>query len=269
MAGFTLEYLKSILCYDPEAGIFTWMVRKPRTDGIGSIAGCLSGNGYWVIGINGEKYGAHRLAWFYKVGRWPLVGMDIDHEDRDRSNNRFSNLREISITTAELTQEYLKSILCYDPETGIFTWIEHRQGTKGIGSEAGTLRDNGYWVIGIDGKSYGAHRLAWFYETGKWPLEDVDHEDHNKINNKFSNLRLATRSQSQWNRKGNYSDETKGTTYDRGYYIMRIMAKGIKYQSCHKTQEEAHAAYVEASRRLHGEFCYTPFREDALGTQSQ
>lgn len=92
-----------------------------------------------------------------------------------------------------VTQERLKEILDYDPETGIFTWRETR-GNRARGSQAGNLcRTNGYVGIGVDGKLLKAHRLAWLWMTGTFPAGDIDHKDLCRSNNRWENLREATK----------------------------------------------------------------------------
>jgi hypothetical protein len=91
----------------------------------------------------------------------------------------------------QLTQEYLKSILHYDLDTGIFSWKVNKSKRSKIGNVAGYL-DNGYIRIEIDGIQYRAHRLAWLYVYGEMPKNLIDHIDCNRSNNKISNLREAT-----------------------------------------------------------------------------
>jgi hypothetical protein len=72
------------------------------------------------------------------------------------------------MTDVILTQERLKEVLNYDPETGIFTRAVKRHKYP-AGEKAGTVEFNGYIVIRISGKTYKAHRLAWLYVYGEWP----------------------------------------------------------------------------------------------------
>ena len=90
----TAEYLRSILSYDPETGIFTWKIGSANQVKAGDIAGCPDGDGYLRIRVQSRLYRAHRLAWFYVYGEWPTDR--IDHINRIRSDNRISNLRDVS-----------------------------------------------------------------------------------------------------------------------------------------------------------------------------
>jgi len=89
--SLSVKRLKQVLHYEPITGAFTWLISPNRRIKVGSVAGAAS-NGYLMIGIDGGHYLAHRLAWVYVTGKWPSA--EIDHKDRNRSNNAFSNLRE-------------------------------------------------------------------------------------------------------------------------------------------------------------------------------
>jgi len=91
----TQKRLKELLNYDPDTGVFTWLVGCGGVN-IGSKAGSLYSYGYIVIKINRFGYRAHRLAWLYMTGEWPED--QIDHIDHDRANNRIINLREATHT---------------------------------------------------------------------------------------------------------------------------------------------------------------------------
>jgi len=88
----TQEELKNRLSYDRETGLFFWVRPRKRVKK-GDKAGCNS-HGYIVIRIDGVGYQAHRLAWLWEYGEFP--SMEIDHINRDRKDNRISNLRLVS-----------------------------------------------------------------------------------------------------------------------------------------------------------------------------
>jgi hypothetical protein len=82
-----------MLHYDPETGIFTNLTDRHHAARKGEIAGSRTALGYIEIGLLGERFLAHRLAWLYVHGRWP--DGEIDHRDGARSNNRLKNLRDV------------------------------------------------------------------------------------------------------------------------------------------------------------------------------
>lgn len=155
-----------------------------------------------------------------------------------------------------LTQARLKELLRYDPETGVFTWLVRRNGVKSDGL-AGAIYNNGYVVIKIDGKRYGAHRLAWQYMTGALPEDQIDHRDLDKANNRWDNLRPATDLQNIANRSSWSKSGFKGVykPIGRNDYRTEIRINGKrKLLGYFKTPEEAHAVYVKAANDVHGEF---------------
>lgn len=88
-----------------------------------------------------------------------------------------------------LSQERLKEILDYDPNSGVFTWKVSRGAVVSVGDKAGSVRPTGHVAIVIDRKPYLAHRLAWFFTHGTWPNGDIEHVDGNYQNNAIANLR--------------------------------------------------------------------------------
>lgn len=107
-----------------------------------------------------------------------------------------------------LTQARLRELLSYDPVTGVFTWAcDHGPRAK-KGDVAGHTRDR-YTTIGVNGKNHMAHRLAWLYMTGEHPTHEVDHRDGDVFNNRWLNLRDATRKQNTENR-GEHCKNTSG-----------------------------------------------------------
>lgn len=80
--------------------------------------------------------------------------------------------------------------LSYNPDTGLFTHTKNKQGGKKKGDIAGSYNKVlGYVVIKLKGKSYMAHRLAWLVTYGTFPKGQIDHINHNRSDNKISNLR--------------------------------------------------------------------------------
>lgn len=90
----TADYLRSILHYSPETGIFTRKVSTSNRVKVGDVAGSQDGHGYLNIRVCSRKYQAHRLAWLYVYGEWPED--QLDHINRNRSDNRIANLREVT-----------------------------------------------------------------------------------------------------------------------------------------------------------------------------
>lgn len=112
----------------------------------------------------------------------------------------------------KLTQETLKSLLHYNPDTGRFTWLAKTSSRSRveIGGVAGCVDTiHGYRRIMINGKSYLAHRLAWFYMTGSWPESEIDHKNHLRHENQWDNLREVTHKKNQQN-QSLYSTNTSG-----------------------------------------------------------
>lgn len=83
--------LTELLDYDPVTGIFIRKISISNRTKVGEVAGSIS-KGYRQITVDGIRYEAHRLAWFFHYGHWPN-GI-VDHEDHDGLNNRIKNLRD-------------------------------------------------------------------------------------------------------------------------------------------------------------------------------
>lgn len=158
-----------------------------------------------------------------------------------------------------LTQIRLREMLDYDPETGVFRFRKKR-GWEG--KPAGCIkpgRGGGYCLIRLAGESFRASRLAWLYMTGEWPDQDVDHIDLDRMNDRWANLRLATRSQNMANgskRRDNTSGY-RGVTWNEATQSWRaqVSVNGKNhYCGLYATREDAAAARDLKATILHGDF---------------
>lgn len=158
-----------------------------------------------------------------------------------------------------LTHGRLLEVLSYDPETGEFVRIQRTTNAVRVGQRAGWLNPNGYRYIEVCGERFLAQRLAWFYVTGEWPPHEIDHKDCDRNNNRWSNLRKATRTQNSHNSRLKPSSTTgyKGVYFDKRYgkYAAKIRHHYTRLSLGYfDTAEEAHRAYVAKSTELYGEF---------------
>jgi hypothetical protein len=116
-----------------------------------------------------------------------------------------------------LTQKILKELLHYFPDTGDFTWLATR-GKARVGAKAGYLSKAGYIQLGVNGKLYFAHRLAFLYMTGEFPELEVDHIDHCPSNNAWSNLREVSH---QENGRNQSISKSNKSGYNGVYWCVR------------------------------------------------
>jgi hypothetical protein len=161
-----------------------------------------------------------------------------------------------STAKPELTHERLKELLHYEPDTGLFI-RRTLTGGKHPGSIAGSSHNKGYVQIMIYKANYLAHRLAWLYMTGVWPDEEIDHEDGDKSNNKWGNLRPAGRVFNLQNLHKCHVDSATGLLgcwliKASGKYRSSIRVNGrSRHLGVFLSAPEAHEAYLVAKRELH------------------
>ena len=146
----------------------------------------------------------------------------------------------------------------YDPVSGSIIWTKDL-GKARMGSRAEVLVPNGYLMIriSVDGKrkAFMAHRVAYFLQTGGWPLGVIDHIDSNKVNNKWTNLRDCTQSQNLARRTMKERDLPRGVAWvgrvnKKNPYIAQIANRSLGY---FLTPELASKAYEEEFIRVYGE----------------
>lgn len=159
-----------------------------------------------------------------------------------------------------LSHEELLSTLSYDPDTGIFKWINARRGTR-AGSTAGSKMPVGYIQIRINQISHYAHRLAIFYVTGEMPPDVVDHRDGDKRNNRYLNLRCVTQCENQQNRKApnkraagrssKYLGVSWKVSHKKWGAHIKLPRGKLKFLGYYETEESAHQAYLIEKRKIH------------------
>mgnify|MGYP006297018551 CR=1 FL=1 len=153
-----------------------------------------------------------------------------------------------------LTQEYLKTRLNYNKDTGIFTWVNLSVNNQvKVGTIAGYKSGKGYLYLQLDNKSYSLHRLAWFYIYGNWPNGDIGHINGNPLDNRLNNLRDVTTRDNCNNRKLHRLGKLVGAHYVKynNKWKSRIQVNGKTIQiGTFNTQEEAHKAYLLKRKEL-------------------
>lgn len=158
----------------------------------------------------------------------------------------------------------IRSALDYDPASGVFTWLTRstmsvQWNGRYAGTVAGHVTVYGYRVIYIDDRPYFAHKLAWLWMTGEWASHLIDHEDNDKDNNRWRNLRRATRPQNGYNRRTNRNSVSgvKGVTWSKSAqkWVARInVDKRPMALGTFADLADAAAAYAAAARLYHGAF---------------
>ena len=156
-----------------------------------------------------------------------------------------------------IIQERLQELFEYDPETGRLTNRIMRNSRSLKGWIAGCINERGYRQVWVDGKKYYEHRIIWCFMTGEWPKE-IDHWNGVRDDNRWTNLRVADRSQTCWNAGRKVVSSTPQGVHrrsDRPKWRVQISARGRSYHlGDFDTVDEAQKAYTEAAERLHGEF---------------
>jgi len=147
----------------------------------------------------------------------------------------------------------LAEVFAYNPETGAITYKVDHNGHV-AGSAAGRLNNFGYVLLPFKGKSYVAHRVAWLLHTGEDAHLLVDHINGTKTDNRFSNLRLADKSQNGCNRRGT-SQWGKGVSKSGCKFKASIKIDGRTiYLGRFPEVVQARDAFRAAAIKYHGEF---------------
>ena len=155
----------------------------------------------------------------------------------------------------------LRELLSYNADSGVFVWrrTPRRHGKAVIGQSAGCAGKRGYIYIGVEGKKYQAHRLAWLFVYGEWPKGLIDHINGDSRDNRIANLRVCNHSENMANRSAPASNSSgvKGVAWDRARqkWTARI---GVNYKTINLGRfdnlSDAARAYEQAASKHFGQF---------------
>jgi hypothetical protein len=155
-----------------------------------------------------------------------------------------------------ITAEEARQLFSYNPETGDLAWRVSRSGVR-RDRAAGYIRHDGYAIVFVSGRVYLAHRLIWAVVTGSWPNTGIDHINGSRNDNRWANLRLASKAENGRNRgaPSNNTSGFKGVSRNKKRWSASIHLDGRKqHLGTYDTPEQAHAAYCEAASEHYGEF---------------
>lgn len=166
----------------------------------------------------------------------------------------------------EITQEYLRSLFHYDPETGVLTWKERPRehfvsnrgwntwNVKNAGRRAGADCGPNYWRVSVDKRRYLLHRVIWMLVHGSWPVV-IDHLNGDRGDNRISNLRNTTKAENNKNR----AMDTRNTSGVAGVSWNKRLSKWqSKLSRRHLGFFEAKEAAIrarKAAESVHGYRC--------------
>lgn len=119
---------------------------------------------------------------------------------------------------SHISQERLREVLDYNPDTGVFTWVNGNSRNVKSGDIAGYKNQQGYIRIRVGAKLLPAHRLAWIYVYGE-DIDgyEIDHINGDKSDNRICNLRISSHQQNMFNMKKKSTNKSgvKGVHFDK------------------------------------------------------
>ena len=159
------------------------------------------------------------------------------------------------IYSNDLNAVQVRELLDYDPATGFLTWKTRPNNGRWnkliAGKRAGTMGAKGYRQTCIKDKSYREHRIIWLWMTGDWPVDEIDHINGICDDNRWENLRQASRCENMQNLK---LGTTCGAIWIEEYkkWKSTIVLKGKQiFLGYFDSREEAHQTYLAAKQKYH------------------
>ncbi len=157
--------------------------------------------------------------------------------------------------------ERLNELFTYDQLTGDIRWksVPPKFQRAKVGDLVGTVGAKGYLIVGVDRVQYLAHRIIWKMVKGADPVDQVDHEDTNRLNNRWLNLREAANGPNLYNSRLRSDNKSgfKGVCWDKSHnaWAAYIAAgDGHKRIGRFKLKADAISARLKAAEELHGQF---------------
>lgn len=247
------------IAYDAVSGEFTWKKRRQGAK-FGERCGLIHPEGYKAIKFDGRSFKGASMAWLCMTGFDIPAGYIGHHIDGDRSNCAWSNLC-LKKKSPSWSQE---DMLSYDPATGVVSWnYEYTPHGKPIKGLPGCVNNSGYIRIGLNNKDVLAHRIAYRVMTGQEVPDgmDIDHINGDRTDNRWTNMRVVSRSQNNMNAKIRADNRSgvKGVTFDkrRGKWSAEIRVNNRKiFLGRFDTIDEAAEKRKHAESEMFGEYSY-------------
>jgi len=167
-----------------------------------------------------------------------------------------------------LSLDYVREHLKYDPETGVVTRLKKRGNGPVKEDQITCIRSDGYMVINLKNTTFRLHRVIWFLVTGEWPKSRIDHENENKSDNRWNNLREATHQENMRNRgsKKNVSSPYRGVSWCKvkSKWTVRAKYDGVyRFLGYFDLELDAAKAYDDFVKVSFGAFANLNFKGDS------
>ena len=157
------------------------------------------------------------------------------------------------IYSNDLNAVQVRELLDYDPATGFLTWKtrpnDGRWNKLFAGRRAGSMGGRGYRQLSVYDKSYREHRIIWLWMTGDWPVDEIDHINGSRDDNRWENLREATRVENMQNLKLGI---TCGAIWDKNmkkWKAQIVFRSNTIFLGYYDSAEEAHQVYVVSKQK--------------------